>query len=392
MRPRQYTITRRTVHVYAESLCQQSIRLQDHGPKCTACVLWALLFWAASRISSLAAACATLRDAPSDTAAHDALLATLPTTHLLQRRINRALQGDLPKALRRRRQPLAIDLKLVPYHGQPLDNEDEVYRSQARDGTSHFHAYATAYVVCKGQRFTVALAYVKKGQPLAEVIAQLLRQAAKAGIRPRYLLLDRGFCSVEVIRYLQRARYPFLMPLVLRGRKADHPKGPSGTRLFALWKSSGWGRYTMTSGKEERASFAVCVKCRNRNGERGKHGREALVYAYGGGLQPGSYQWVKETYRSRFGIESSYRQMEQARIRTSTRNPLLRLLYVGVALILRNAWVWLHWEVLCHPHQGGRRIDLAQLTFRGMLLWLQHYAEAWLGLHEEIQAQRPVWG
>ena len=101
---------------------------------------------------------------------------------------------------------------------------------------------------------------------------------------------------------------------------------------------------------------------------------------------------VKDTYRQRFGIEASYRQLEQARIRTSTRDPLLRLLYVGVALILRNVWAWLHWEVLCQSRRGGRRIDLAQLTFRGMLLWLQHYAEEWLGLHEELPAQHPVWG
>jgi hypothetical protein len=392
MRSRQYTITRRTIHVRAEYVCQKHLRLHDHGRKCTASVLWALLFWAAARISSLAAACHALRDAPSDTAAHDALLATLPDINELQRRLNRALQGDLPKALRRRRQPLAIDLKLVPYHGQPLREADEVYRSQARDGTSHFHAYATAYVIRRGQRFTVALVRVRKGQPLKEVIQELLRQAAKASIRPRYLLLDRGFCSVAILRYLQRARYPFLMPLVLRGRKADHPQGASASRVFATWKKSGWGHYTMTSATKERVTVHVCVKCRNRRGERGRHGREALVYAYGGGLQPGSYPWVQETYRQRFGIESSYRQLEQARIRTSTRDPLLRLLYVGVALLLRNVWAWLHWEVLAHPHRGGRRIDLGQLTFRGMLLWLQHYAEEWLGLHEELQAQNSVWG
>ena len=38
----------------------------------------------------------------------------------------------------------------------------------------------------------------------------------------------------------------------------------------------------------------------------------------------------------------TYRQLHQARIRTSTRDPALRLLYVGIALILRNVWVWLH--------------------------------------------------
>src|SRR6516164_6774398 len=157
MRSRYYTITRQTVHDYAEWLCQRHIPLRDHGPKCKASTLWAVLFWAASRISSLAAACAALRDAPSDTAAHDALLATLPDYAQLQRRLNRALQGNLPKALRQRRQPVAIDLKLVPYHGQPLHAPDEVYRCKARDGTSHFHAYATAYVTRHGLRFTVAL-------------------------------------------------------------------------------------------------------------------------------------------------------------------------------------------------------------------------------------------
>src|SRR6266542_703524 len=133
MRPGHYTITPAAVRAHAQCLCQQHLRLQSHGPKCTAGMLWAVLCDAASRIRSL-------------TAVHDALLATLPASAELQRRVHRALQGDLPKALRRRRQPLAIDLHLVPYHGQPLCDIREVYRSQAKSGTCSFHAYATAYV------------------------------------------------------------------------------------------------------------------------------------------------------------------------------------------------------------------------------------------------------
>jgi putative transposase len=373
-------------------LCQKHIRLRDHGPKCKAGVLWAVLFYACARVTSLAAACAALRDAPGDSAAHDALLATLPDSAELQRRLNRALQGDLPRGLRRRRQPLACDLTLIPYHGRPLHDANEVYRSQAKSGTTHFHAYATAYVVKRGQRYTVALIYVNKGQALKDVLRELLRRAARAGVRPRYLLLDKGFCSVEVIRYLQVARHSWLMPLVARGRKAAHPKGPSGSQVFRAWKRGGFSRYTLTNAAKGKATFAVCVKCRNRRGERGKHGREALVYALGGRQAPCSCpQEVKETYRRRFGIETSYRQLNQARIRTSTRDPLLRLLYVGVALILRNVWVWLHWQALAQPRRGGRRIDLSQLRFRQMLVWLQHHAEAWLGICEEVVAQRSIW-
>jgi Transposase DDE domain len=389
MRHPHYTITARDVQRHAAPICRTHLKLRDHGPKCRAAVLFAILCYAAARIGSIALACGALRDAPSDQAVRDALLAMLPETHELQRRINRALAGDLPKALRRRRQQLAIDLILVPYHGQPLQEESEVYRSQPKCGTSHFHAYATVYVVRKGQRFTLALTFVTKGEAMDAIVKRLLRQASKTGVKPRRLLLDRGFYSVDVMRYLQAARVPFLMPAVIRGRKADHRRGPSGTRVFHLRKSSGWSQYTLRNARGRTATVSICIKCSNARGQSNKRGRRTWVYAYWG-LQPSSYAWVAETYRLRFGIESSYRQLHQARIRTCTRQPRLRMLYVGIALILRNVWVWLHWEALAHHRRGGRVVDTDQLPFRAMLLWLQHLAEALLGVRDWVAAENPL--
>ena len=48
---------------------------------------------------------------------------------------------------------------------------------------------------------------------------------------------------------------------------------------------------------------------------------------------------VRDLYRLRFGIESSYRQLGRVRPRTSTTNGVVRLLWVAIGLILRNAWV-----------------------------------------------------
>jgi hypothetical protein len=70
MRQRQYTLTPAHVQTHATYRLQKHLRLADHGPKCTADTRWTVLCYAASRIISLAAACAALRDAPSDTAAH----------------------------------------------------------------------------------------------------------------------------------------------------------------------------------------------------------------------------------------------------------------------------------------------------------------------------------
>jgi hypothetical protein len=292
----------------------------------------------------------------------------------------------LPRPLRRREQRLAADLVLIPSHGQPLHDPDEIYRSAAKSGTSHFHAYATLYVIHRGSRFTVALTAVEGGEPLEEVLKRLLRQAAAVGVRCRLLLLDRGFYSVGVIRYLQAARQAFLMPVICRGRKLDDPRGPSGTNVFLTWEKSGYGTYTLHDAHKRPARVSICVKCRYYHGQWRRHGKQRLVYAFWG-LKPPSFDWVKETYRQRFAIETTYRQLHQARIRTSTRDPVRRLLAVGIALILRNIWVWLHRTVLARPRRGSREIHLDRLRFRRMLLWLAHVVEEELGVRDSITIQ-----
>src|SRR3954452_2751648 len=308
MRPNHHTLDRRQVHRAAADHLQAHLEFKNYKRKTSAPVLRSLLLAAAARITSLSDACGRLRNVPSDETARKALLATLPDYATLQRQLNAALAGHLPKALRKHLQRLAIDLTLIPYHGQPFGDPAEVYRSQARDGTSHFHAYATAYVVRKGQRYTVALTGVTKGEPLKDVVQRLLRQAASVGIRPRLLLLDRGFYSVAVVRYLQAARYPFLMPVVCHGRSPRQPGGPTGSYVFRAWKVSGWSTYTLTDAKKRTATVSICVKCRNSRGQWKRHGRQALVYAYWG-YRPPSPDPVFATYRLRFGIETSYRQM-----------------------------------------------------------------------------------
>src|SRR5271165_698899 len=389
MRPHHHTLSRKQVHRSATRHLQNYVPMRDYKRKVTAQTLWAVLLVAATGITSIHAACERLEDLASEETIRKALIASMPEFVELQRQLNRALAGRLPRTLRRRSQRLAIDLTLIPYHGEHFRDENEIYRSQAKDGTSHFHAYATAYVILKGQRFTVALTAVTKGEPMKDVLQRLLKQARSVGVKARLVLLDRGFYSVEVIRYLQTARQPFLMPVVIRGKKANDPRGPSGTRVFAAMKRSGWFQYTVTSGSKRTATVSICVSCRNYRGQWKRHGRWALIYACWG-VEGRSCVWVRETYRTRFGIEPSYRQMNQARGRTSTRRPELRLLYVGLALLLRNEWVWLHFEVLSTPRRGGRLIRLERLRLRAMLHWLLQVIEETYGTISETTTERPL--
>ena len=384
-------LTPAQVYRFAVAFCQPRLAFRSVG-KVTSEVLVTVLFAAAARISSISETCRRLRDAPCEETYANALYANLFCLEELkaqgQRRLRRPpAQAVAPPAQaaappRRRPDPLALLRPALP--GEPRDLP---LPGQAR--TNSFFAYATAYLVLQGQRFTLAVTPVMRSECLKEVLQELLLLVSKAGLKPGLLLLDRGFYSVAVIRYLQRARRPFLMPVVCHGRKADHPKGPSGSNVFKQEKKSGWFRHTLKDGKKDKATVWICVKRARWVDRHGRRKSDTWVYAYWG-ITPRRVDWVKETYRKRFGIETSYRQMNQCRIRTTTKKFNVRFLYVAIGLLLRNLWVWLHHFVLSSPRRGGRRYNWDLLRVERMLLWLERVAETMYGLVDTIATERDM--
>jgi putative transposase len=363
-----------------------------------------VVLYAAATASTIAYACRTLLRGPSDQAVYDALNATLPERVELLRRLNRALATTLPKAVKKgkRLYPVAIDLTLLPYYGRPDPDDDQVYKGPEKASTHHHYAYATAYLVRKGRRFTLAMRTVRHDDPWDDIVRSLLRQVKQVIPGFRLVLLDRGFWSVAVIRYLQRARYPFILPVIGRGRPADHPDGASGTNAFFGWRRSGWATYTLRQHNDtDQARLDIAVKVRRpppkRPGSK-RPGRRVLVYGCWGlrGRDPEwvdqAYQgrrvdWVKQTYRGRFGIETSYRQMNQGRGWTTSRSPVRRLLLVGLALLLRNVWAMLHLVVLAERRRGGPRLRPELLTLATMLGWVAEALKQQLGVRDWVEAQ-----
>jgi len=393
MRKSTTILTPAQVYRFAIDFCQPHFDFRGKG-KVTATILLTVLFAAAARVSSISETCRRLAGAPDETTYATALYAELFCLEQLKRKVNAAFRAHLPRAPRRQhKRPLRviIDLTLLPYYGRhPLDSR-EIYRSQRKAGTHSFFAYATAYVRLHGQRFTLAVTPVTRSERLKDVLQELLHLVSKAGLRPGLLLLDRGFYQAEIIRYLQQARRPFLMPVTCHGRDADHPKGPSGSKVFKLMKKSGWFEHTVGDAKKGRvrATVSICVK-RGRVTDR--HGRkkwDTWVYAYWG-IAPQRVDWVKRTYRQRFGIETSYRQMNQCRIRTTTKKFNVRFLYVAIGLLLRNLWVWLHHVVLSSPRRGCRRYNWGWLRVERMLLWLEQVAADLYGLVLTITTERDI--
>jgi hypothetical protein len=358
------------VHAWALSWLTQAKLVKDHGWKCTATMVLNVVLRAAARSISISAACRDLARAPSDQAMITALDDGLPKTLLvLERRLNEALTGQLPRRWRRRRWQVAIDWHLTPYYGQPYKSRNELYYGKPRQGTKQFHAYASACLIDHGERYTVALTYVRRHESTVVVLRRLLARMRELGLKTRHVLLDRAFFNVAVVEFLQQEKLPFVMPVVFRGRRPK--KGKKLTGLHAIKRrKAGWHKHTMRNGKRA-VTVPVCVGYRtHKNRQDGKRVQQKLLFA--AWKVKGSPTAIRELYRKRFGIEASFRQLRQARIHTCTRQPRLRLLFIAVALILRNLWVWIHHALLAEGDRDNRTLHLERLRLKRMLDWIVH--------------------
>lgn len=365
-----HTISSRDVHGWALNWLLQAKLLKDHGWLCTATIVWNLVLRAAARSISISAACRDLSDAPSDQAVMSALQEGLPRTlSVLERRLNESLTYQLPRRLRKRSWQVAIDWHLSPYYGEPQRSRNELYYGKPRQGTKKFHAYASACIVSHGHRYTLALSWVRRHESTVVVLRRLLAKIREIGLKIKRVLLDRAFFNVPVVDFLQQEELPFLMPVMFRGRKSKKRRAVSGLQWIKR-QSAGWYPHTMKN-RQKQVTLAVCVGYRrHRNRKDGKQKKQKLLFA--AWRVKGSPTEIRERYRKRFGIETSYRQMRQARIYTCTRDPHLRLVFVAVALILRNLWVWIHQTRLAEGDRDHPILHLECLRFKRLLDWIVH--------------------
>jgi hypothetical protein len=135
-------------------------------------ILSVLGYASANRISP-DAACHELKGAPSANRLREVLAKALPDRIILQRALNRILRVQTPHFVKKGKRSyyIAIDLTMIPYHGECYEDENEIMRSTAKSGTTHFHGYATVSIVHDNQRYVLALRFVEKGESMKTIVA-----------------------------------------------------------------------------------------------------------------------------------------------------------------------------------------------------------------------------
>jgi hypothetical protein len=333
-----------------------------------------LLVRAGAERRSLDAIARMAQNLPSAETIRQALRRLLPRTSVeFEPAIREALHRRLPKALSRRPRTMAIDYHKKPYYGSK--NTPGICCSQVKASTTRFFVYATLLVIRKGRTFTVGLVPVVPGEEKTTIITRLLQQAAAKGLKPRCLLLDRGFYGAKVIGHLQQQNIPFVIPVIRRGQVGTAQNPGTGTAQFFRKGRRGWATYLWKArlrigghrAPRTPVTNDVCMAFRGKD-------RCPWVYACYR-MSAWDPKAIAQLYRRRFRIETSYRQMHEGLAQTSSKNLVYRLLLVLVALVLRNLWVWLHLMLLAQTGKGKRVLSLKRMRARTMMHWLVRYLD-----------------
>jgi hypothetical protein len=347
-----------------------NLPLDLQNTRITADEILAVLGYASAHRISLEAACHELKDASSANRLREVLVQALPERALLQRALNRILRAQTPQVVKKgkRSYDIAMDLTLIPYHGECYEEETEIVRSQAKSGTTHFHGYATVSIVNDHQRYVLALRFVEKGESMETIVAWLLNRLKSMGISIRCAYFDKGFCSVPVLKTLQRRRLRFIVPIPVRGKS-----GGVRTLFHAASRKT---TYTFHSPQHGELEVEAVVVKKYSKGRFKRKGARWFAYAAGQLSKSFAPHQVFEMYRQRFGIETSYRQMNQVRARTTSRNPVIRLLFVGLAFILFNLYILFRQQTAICLKNPVVLIAKSWLTLRRLVRMLAHAVES----------------
>jgi Transposase DDE domain len=201
--------------------------------------------------------------------------------------------------------------------------------------------------------------FVHSKMSLAQCVLALVKLVRAQKIKLGCLYLDRGFASTEVYRCLQRRHIPALIACPIRGKD-------KGTKALCKGRQSYTTKHTFHSAEQGNCTTTIAVvRSYTHTGQRGQpKQRKAAWFLYVLIHLKLSPQAVHARYRYRFGIEASYRQMRQVRARTTSRNPVLRFLFMALGFILLNLWLLLRFRFCQRPKHGRAAPSLDEACFR----------------------------
>lgn len=213
------------------------------------------------------------------------------------------------KGLLGRPVPIAFDWHDQMFYGEK--ETDMVNGTRPKAGSSYAYQYLTASILVDGRRLTIILTPIKTREHLLDYVKDALNRIRNAGIRVRYLLFDGGFSSLELPAYLEESHHSFAIhftPNKLTKRMGLR----DGESVF--YPCDDPFKLIRVDDEETKISylFATNMTCRPKR--------------------------LLKRYKTRWGVETTYREHNLFLPKTKSKNFTVRLLYYAAAVCIYNVW------------------------------------------------------
>jgi hypothetical protein len=373
MRNHTPSLSDQDVLTHAREGLSKHLPLEAAGYKCTTDDLLNVLLGVAANQGTLESVCHDLVGTPDAATIRGYFNEELCVEDLpdLAQRFNEALADEIPSRVWQQRCDVAMDFHDRPYYGKTPQATGLWVRGRARDGTTRFYRVATAYVMMKNLRVTLAIRFVVAEDETVTIVRDLQKALKKLKIRVRRLFLDKGFAGIALMQELERQGQPAEIACTIRGKTG-------GTR--ALCQGNKSYRTTYTFHGADQAAFtvelAVCrVFTTAKRTKRMKRRADWMIFILI--HLDWSPRQARRQYRRRFGIESSYRCAGQVRGWTTSKNPAYRFVLIAVSFFLLNVWIHLRWLFTQVPRRGRRWLDTARFQLTRLAKFIIRALEAY---------------
>jgi hypothetical protein len=374
----QYELKAEDIRAYTLKLLKDHIKLDVAGYVCTTEIILDVLVKASAESSSIEAASNDLKDAADSNTIREYLNTVLDIKELREQEseMNAALAECIPESMPKTKVEVAIDFHDEPFYGKQAGLRGVTCSGQAKKGTTHFIRIASAYVIWRQVRLTLALHYVLPEESALDILEILLNRLQKLGFHEILVLyLDKGFASTKIIDHLKERKQPTIIACPIRGKEG-------GTRALCHGPKSYRTDYTFTDGTQATLALKASL-VPDKSGKRRRKWLAFIVIEL-----DWSSEKIHHEYRRRFGIECSYRVLRRVRAMTTSRNPAVRFFLLAVGMILVNAWVFLRWEFARLLAPGLRRVDQARFRFHRFTRLLIRAIEVIYGVVMAIPASQ----
>lgn len=235
---------------------------------------------------------------------------------------------------------VAFDETYIPFYGKPTNNWIAQYNNNIKGATGSYK-FMVCSIIANKKRYILQILPMYNGQNTTHVVSRMLDEI-KQKFRIDTLICDRGFCKKKLCRELEQKNLKY----IILAPKWKNIKKYLEQDIDHITEK------TLINEKKSNYIFDWrFVFCRNEQG---------YDWAFATNLQENPQNIVK-LYKCRWGIETNFRIMDFADIKSKSKNIVTRCFFFFLSAFLFNSWLELAQDMTFESYLDSIALAQSQL-------------------------------